>query len=156
MTWRFQSCPFELQICLKVFHYLYFLKKQVPQDDFEYGTFMYHSVEGMQHQFRRYSRASTVLKMAKSSPNAARNPPQSCPFELKLSELEVHNSTATWLSMSEKYSFSVEKSWFFDFPHNLRFGFPDFTKEKSFHLKEFPKMVEQGIGGVEIWTTHTQ
>ena len=26
-----------------------------------------------------------VLKMAKSSPNAARNPPQSCPFELKLS-----------------------------------------------------------------------
>ena len=94
-----------------------------------------------------------VLKMAKSSPNAARNPPQSCPFELKLSGLEVHTSTATWPSMSENDSFSVKKSWIFDFANNLCFGFLRFTKEKSFHLKEFSKNGRAMHRKIKIWIT---
>ena len=55
----------------------------------EYEYLMGHFSEDMEPQFQRYSLGLKVFEMRKSTPKDAPKPPQSCPFEIKLSGLEV-------------------------------------------------------------------
>ncbi len=63
--WKLQSCPFDLKIYLVQFNYPYFQKKQVPQDGFEYETFIYQYLESMEPQCQGYPQTITGFQNGK-------------------------------------------------------------------------------------------